>query len=197
MQAARRELKQLVSSSPGYELPPYTSPKITALYREVKDELERAPRLKALVPKHSSDALVLLFEPSRTGGISYGAVYWRWQGEREWREAPLAHVGENLTARLPLSRGGTLEYYAETRAPEGLAQAGSPEKPLELPAVVGPTIGPMKEAPPSRKDSIVRKWWLWTSVAAVTSVALGVGLYYGLRPPPAGTADAVLDFQVR
>jgi hypothetical protein len=193
-QAARRELKQLVATSPGYELPPYTSPKVMALYREVKDELERAPRLKALPPKRTSDGLVLYFEPSRMGGVAYGAVYWRWQGERGWREAPLGHVGENLSAHLELSHGGTLEYYAETRAPEGVAQAGSKEKPMEVPAV---SVAPAPATAAPRNDSVARKWWLWTSVAAVTSVALGVGLYYGLRAPSTSTADAVLDFQVR
>src|SRR4051812_37965735 len=88
-QAARRELRLLIESAPEYELPPYTSPKVAALYREVHDELERAPRLKALPPRPSARGVVLAFEPSRTGGTAYGAVYWRWQGEREWREAPL------------------------------------------------------------------------------------------------------------
>jgi hypothetical protein len=191
-QAARTELKQLVQSAPGYELPLYTSPKLVALYGEVKEELEHAPRLRALVPKRAADGLILSFEPSRTGGVAYGSVYWRWQGEREWREVPLAHAGENLTARVPLSRSGVLEYYAEARAPDGAARAGSPEKPLVLPATALPPAAPVKPAEP-----IAKKWWLWTSLAAVTSVALGVGLYYGLRPTSAGTADAVLDFQVR
>src|ERR1700690_3392623 len=52
-QAARRELRQLVEAAPGYELPPYTSPKIQSLFRDVREELERAPRLKALPPRHT------------------------------------------------------------------------------------------------------------------------------------------------
>jgi hypothetical protein len=195
-QAARRELSRLITTSPGYDLPLYTSPKVSALYREVHDELERAPRLKPLPPRQTHKGLVLAFEPARTGGIAYGAVYWRWQGEREWREEPLGHSGENLSATLSPSRGGTLEYWAETRAPDGTAAAGSKDKPLEVPAVVPVTLAPTGAAPVTRQP-IVRQWWLWTSVAAVTSVALGVGLYYGLRAPSTSTADAVLDFQVK
>ncbi len=134
-QAARRELRTLVAASPGYELPPFTSPKVAALYREIKDELERAPRLRALPPRSSSGGreLTLYVEPSRTGGTAYGAIYWRWKGEREFVEAPLAHSGENLFARLAIDHGGTLEYYAEVCAPGGSAQAGSREHPLEVP----------------------------------------------------------------
>jgi hypothetical protein len=141
-QAARRELRQVMQAAPRYEVPPFTSPKVLALLREVREELERAPRLRALPPRHTPDGLVLLFEPSRTGGTAYGAVYWRWQGEHEWREAPLGHAGENLKATLVLSRGGTLEYWAEMRAPDGTAVAGSRDKPLQLPAVT-PSLGPV------------------------------------------------------
>jgi hypothetical protein len=195
IQAARRELKQLIESAPAYDLPLYTSPKVAALYHEVHDELERAPRLKALPPRRTQKGLVLAFEPARTGGTAYGAVYWRWRGEREWREEPLAHSGETLQTTLQPARAGTLEYWAEARAPEGAARAGTQDKPLEVPAVA--PVAVVATAAPPRKESIARKWWLWTSVAAVTSVTLGVGLYYGLRAPTPSTADAVLDFQVR
>src|SRR5579871_639087 len=39
--AARRELHALLAEAPSYELPLYTSPKVAALFREVRDELER------------------------------------------------------------------------------------------------------------------------------------------------------------
>jgi hypothetical protein len=200
-QAARRELRALISDSPGYELPPFTSPKVAALYHEVKEELEKAPRLRALPPKQRREGLSLYFEPSRTGGTAYGAVYWRWQGESRWNEVALVHLGggENLTARLDLQRGGTLEYWAEMRAPDGMASAGTRERPLELP-VTAPVFAvesaPAPVAPP-RKDSIAKKWWLWASLGAISAAGLGVGLYFALRPQPAATADAVLDFQVR
>src|SRR5690242_8646636 len=38
--AARRELRAVLEAEPSYELPPYTSPKVASLYRDVKDELE-------------------------------------------------------------------------------------------------------------------------------------------------------------
>src|SRR5258706_389257 len=92
-------------------------------------------------------------------------------------------------------RGGPPECGAGGARPAGAATAGSKEKPLALPGVAPVAVA--AAPPPPRKEPIVRKWWLWPSVAAVTSVALGVGLYYGLRTPSTSTADAVLDFQVR
>src|SRR5687768_12556807 len=36
--AARRELRAVLEKAPGYELPQYTSPKVAALFREVREE---------------------------------------------------------------------------------------------------------------------------------------------------------------
>jgi len=193
-QAARRELRAVIDSDPAYELPQYTSPKVAALFRDVRDEAERAPRLRALPPKRTApNRVALAFEPSRTGGAAFGAARWRWRGERDFREAPLAHAGENLVADVTLDRDGMLEYFAEARGPTGPAQAASSTRPLEL-AIRGVPPPP----PPPRPTPVWRKWWLWTAVGAVCATGLGVGLYYGLRPaPPPATGDAVLTFGVR
>jgi hypothetical protein len=201
--AARRELHAVIDAQPGYEPPPYTPPKVTALLVEVREEVERAPRLRALPPRQKHEAagrrVDLWFEPSRTGGAAYGAAWWRWTGEREFREAPLAHAGENLVAHVAVEQGGTLEYWAEIRTPTGLALAGTRERPLTLPVVARPPSPAVAVAsPPARpRTPIVRSWWLWTAVGAVAAAGLGVGLYFALRPQPTSTADAVLDFQVR
>ena len=154
----------------------------------------------SIIGAKDSDLFELWFEPARSGGAAYGAVYWRWRGDGAYREAPLAHGGENLVARVTVERGGTIEYYAEARSPTGLAQAGTRERPLELPvksgAVIGHAAAALVAAPPD-KQPIAKKWWLWTAVGAVAAAGVGVGLYFALRPTPSNTADAVLDFQVR
>jgi hypothetical protein len=198
-QAARRELRAVIETDPGYELPPYTSPKVAAVMRDVRDELLHAPRLKALPPRRPSrNAFVLEFDASRTGGDAFGAARWRWRGEDKWREAPLGHDGDRMTAPVAIDRNGTIEYWAEMRAPGGYAQTGSAEKPLELPvAGVDASLLAQVPAPPARKKSVLTSWWLWTTVGAVAVTGLGVGLYFALRPTPSPTADAVLNFQVK
>ncbi|HXU74409.1 MAG TPA: hypothetical protein VN947_34180 [Polyangia bacterium] len=191
--AARRELRAVLRDAPDYELPQYTSPKVAALFREVREELENTPRLKPLPPERHGDALALRFEASRTGGPAFGVVQWRWRGQQRWREAPLRHDGELLVADVTVEHSGALEYYAEGRAPGGALAAGSATQPLELPVVVGATLSLATEPPP---PSRARKlWWLWTGIGAVGAAGLGVGLYFALRPQPS-TADAVFDFQV-
>ncbi|HZS40639.1 MAG TPA: hypothetical protein VFF06_27590 [Polyangia bacterium] len=196
--AARRELRAVIETDPSYESPPYTSPKVAVVLREVRDELARAPRLKALPPRRPSrNRFVLEFDASRTGGEAFGVARWRWRGEVEWREAPLGHDGDRMVAPLALERNGTVEYWAELRAPGGYAQTGSAERPLELPVSgVDPLLLITPVARPEKK-SVLKSWWLWSTVGAVAVTGLGVGLYFALRPNPSPTADAVLDFQVR
>jgi len=196
--AARRELRAVLHDAPDYELPQYTSPKVAALFREVQDELANAPRLQPLVPERHADTLTLRFAASRTGGRAYGVVQWRWRGDGRWREAPMRHAGETLAADVPVERAGTLEYFAEARAPGGPLQAGSPAQPLELPVAVGPQLLLVGDAPAhvDRPSRARRLWWLWTGLAAVGAAGAGVGLYFALRPQPSPTADAVFDFQV-
>ena len=122
--AARRELRTVLQEAPDYELPQYTSPKVAALFREVKDELEHAPRLRPLPPERHGDALSLRFEASRTGGRAFGVIEWRWQGDAAWREAALGHKGELLVADVPVERAGALEYYADGRAPQRASAGG-------------------------------------------------------------------------
>jgi hypothetical protein len=196
--AARRELRAVIETDPSYEPPPYTSPKVAVVLREVRDEIARAPRLKALPPRRPSrNQFLLEFDASRTGGDAFGAAHWRWRGEQAWHEAPLAHDGEHLAAPLALERNGTIEYWAESRAPGGYAQTGSAERPLELP--VAGVAALLAAAPAARREqrSVLKSWWLWSAVGAVAVTGLGVGLYFALRPAPLRTADAVLDFQVR
>jgi hypothetical protein len=195
--AARRELRAVLQATPDYELPQYTSPKVAALFREVQGELENAPRLRPLVPERRGDVLALRFEASRTGGRAFGVVQWRWRGQSRWREAAMSHAGETLVAEVPVEQQGTLEYFADGRAPNGVLHAGSAERPLELPVTIGPTLALVGDAPAALRTDRGRKlWWLWTSLAAVGAAGAGVGLYFALRPQPASTADAVFDFQV-
>ncbi|MDB4965285.1 MAG: hypothetical protein JWN44_974 [Myxococcales bacterium] len=195
--AARRELRALLQEEPEYELPQYTSPKVAALFREVKEELERAPRLRPLPPERHGDELTLRFEPSRTGGRAYGAVQWRWRGDGEWREVPMAHKGNELQATVVLERTGGLEYWADARAATGALKAGSAEQPLELPVAVGPRVVASSRNDRSHRAGAARLWWVWTGVGALAMAGAGVGLYFALRPTPQPTADAVFDFQVR
>ena len=203
--AARRELRAVLAAQPDYEPPQYTSPKVAALFRDVREELARAPRLHPLPPERAGGAMRLRFEASRTGGRAFGAVRWRWRGERDFHEAPLAHGpgADELATTVPIDRAGTLEYFAEGRAPAGALAAGSAARPLELPiadagraAATGANLVAVRDDGP-RRSTARRLWWLWTGLGAVAAAGAGVGLYFALRPQPAGTADAVLDFQVR
>ncbi|HEY2745210.1 MAG TPA: hypothetical protein VGL86_11325, partial [Polyangia bacterium] len=174
--AARRELRAVLQDEPDYELPQYTSPKVAALFREVKDELENAPRLRALPPERRGDVLALRFEASRTGGRAFGVVEWRWRGESGWREAPLYHDGrdgELLHADLTLERAGALEYWAEGRAAAGALSAGSAAAPLELPVVSAPRLALVAAGPPPPSRAR-RLWWVWTGIGAVGAAGLGV-----------------------
>jgi hypothetical protein len=210
LSAARRELRTVLEADPNFEVPQYTSPKVAALFHEIQDELEHQPLLRILPPQRDrlrpDDVVVLWFEPARFGGTAFGAAKWRWKGERDWHEAPFFHdpghgSDEKLQARVELDRrAGTLEFWAQARGPSGAAQAAAAEKPLELPVIARPGALPLAPndngKPAPRKKSIARAWWLWTTVGIVAAAGLGVGLYYALRPPSGGTADAVLDFQV-
>jgi len=204
--AARRELRLVIEAQPGYELPQYTSPKVASLFREVRDEAEKVPRLRAMPPRRrSAGRIELWFDSSRSGGMVFGAAMWRWRGDASYREEPLAHVDDKLVATIELDRAGTLEYYAEARGPSGLGRAASREQPLELPITGAAAIRESSSLaltvtgapPPDRKRSIANAWWLWTPIAIVAAGGIGVGLYFALRPQSAGTGDAVLDFQVK
>jgi len=198
--AARRELRMVLHDAPDYELPQYTSPKVAALFRQVREELENAPRLRPLPPERHGDMLTLRFEASRTGGRAFGSVQWRWRGDERWREAALRHDGDTLVADVRVERTGALDYYADGRAPNGALSAGSAAEPLELPVGVGPALALVGDAalpPATTQPRRGRKLtWLWVSLAAVGAAGAGVGLYFALRPQSSPTADAVFDFQV-
>lgn len=204
VRAARRELRAVLAAEPDYEPPQYTSPKVEALFRDVREELERAPRLRPLPPERAAGGMRLRFEASRTGGRAFGAVRWRWRGERDWREAPLGHgpAAAELAATVAVDRAGTLEYFAEGRAPAGALASGSAERPLELPVAGGAGAAGRADlvaagGAAARPSTARRLWWVWTGLGALAAAGAGVGLWFALRPQPAGTADAVLDFQVR
>jgi hypothetical protein len=174
--AARRELRSVLEHDAEFEPPPYTSPKVMALLSEARHELESAPRLRPLPPERVSEReLRLRFEASRTGGVSFGAVRWRWRGDAQFQEAPLGHVGEELVTRIPVERKGTIEYFAEALAPAGSMRVASATAPLELPVALS--------TPSSRPALGIgrRLWWVWSTVAAVAAGGLATGLYFGLR----------------
>lgn len=61
------------------------------------------------------------------------------------------------------------------------------QKATRPPALVGPT-GPAGIAalpPPPPPRPVYKRWWFWTGIAAVAA-GTAVGLYFGLRPTPAG-----------
>jgi len=200
MNAARRELRALVDANPGYELPQYTSPKVVTLFREVREEVENRPRLRALPPVARGAVLAVRFEAARTGGTAYGSAFWRWRGERAWRELPLRHgdasTRDDLVGELPLREGTlragdpTVELWAEARAPQGLAQLASAERPLEVGVPSAPGLR-------VTRGSVARSWWLWTIVGAVAAGGAATGLYFALRPTPPATTDATFSFGFR
>ena len=202
LKPAEAELRRVIALEPGYEAPPFTSPKVAGMLAEVRAAEEHSPRLHALRPRvmlvPGGRTVEVAFEASRTGGTAYGAVSYRLPGERTVREAPLAHVGDRLAAQLSLGedggrgRAGTVEYWAEAQSPAGVMRAGSSARPFEL------AVQALALSPPRSKRGRVAG--IVAAVGVVTIAAglgLGLGLYYGLRAGPGPTADVVLDVRVR
>ena len=79
----------------------------------------------------------------------------------------------------------------------GAANGNAPPPTVVTPAPA-PTLTPAPEltatstAPPE-KPPVYKRWWLWTTVAAVVVVGAGVGLGIGLTRTPAAPAAATQD----
>jgi len=190
--AARRELRDLVATTPDFELPRYTSPKVAALFQEAQRDVERQPRLGSLPPRRNSAAnrVELRFEASRIQGTAFGSAYVRWKGQPAFTEIPLAHVGEELVASVPLGDGGakaetrSLEFWATVQSPSGPATLAHPERPLELAVAV-----------PARRSN---RSWVWIAVGgtlAGVGLGLGLGLGFGLHPSTPPATDAVITWR--
>ena len=199
--AARRELRAVLHAEPDYELPQYTSPKVAALFRDVRDGAgERAAADAAAAGAARRRARLLRFEAvahrraARTAACS-GAGAATSAGARR----RCATTATTLVADVPVERTGALEYFADGRAPNGALPAGSAR-------------AAARAAGRHRADAVARRrrvawrtgatskarklWWLWTGLAVVGAAGAGVGLYFALRPQPSPTANAVFDFQV-
>ena len=61
-------------------------------------------------------------------------------GSRAGARRRCATRASSLVTDVPVEQTGTLEYFADGRAPGGVLQAGAAEQPLELPVAVGPTL---------------------------------------------------------
>ncbi|MEO6954430.1 MAG: hypothetical protein ABI321_21715 [Polyangia bacterium] len=180
--AARRELSVVLDLQPGFEPPPYTSPKVASLLGEVARSRATAAQLDPRPPRPSpsSDGLELGFEAHRTKGPVYGVVRFRMRGDALYGSAPLVarspeHDGtQALVADVKPAHSGVLEYYADALEPAGHLVAGSAERPYALP-FTEPAAHARK---PSRGPS--KLVWLAIPAGVIVGAAVGLGLYFGL-----------------
>jgi hypothetical protein len=180
--AARRELDQVLEVQPNFEPPPYTSPKLAALLGEVFRQRAQAPALDARPPRplaadaEQGSGVELTFEARRATAPIYGVVRYRLRGEARWREAPLSSRGaDGVAAAVRPPASGVLEYYADALSAAGPLRVGTAAAPLELPL----SRVDARKTPRTRGPS--KLVWLAVPIGAVVGVALGVGLYFGLR----------------
>jgi hypothetical protein len=181
--AARRELALVLEERPGFEVPPYTSPKLASLFGDVTRERARSPVLEARPPRPlpadqtRGSGLELSFDTKRELKPVYGVVRFRMRGQVDYAEAPLAQRAPgSFAAEVRPTKTGVLEYYADALSPLGALRAGSALAPLELP------IGELD--PPRGGKAGRRNWklvWLAVPLGIVVGVGAGVGAYYGLR----------------
>lgn len=190
--AARRELTFVLDAQPGFEPPPYTSPKVTSLLGELARTRQQGPSLEARPPRTLSgaaagpggaSAIELGFEARRAPTPIYGVVRFRLRGQPAWRDALLQSRGVDgtLIAEVRPGGSGVLQYYAHAMSAAGALSVGSPAAPLELPyhAPAGASLS--EPAPPARPARAPSKWvWAAIPVGVVLGVATGLGLYYGL-----------------
>lgn len=179
--AARRELGVVLDLQPGFEPPPYTSPKVASLLGEVARSRATAAQLDPRPPRTSSEGLELGFEAHRIKGPIYGVVRFRMRGDSDYVAAPLLarspqHDGtQALAAEVKPGRSGVLEYYADALEPGGRLVAGSADSPYALPFTLRAADIPKTSRPPSKLV------WLAIPAGVVVGAAVGLGLYFGLR----------------
>ncbi|HJZ88272.1 MAG TPA: hypothetical protein VKN99_24025 [Polyangia bacterium] len=205
-QAARARFQELLEANPAYELPRYTSPKIRALFDQIRAQVQGGPRLEALPPLAEAAAsgpgpVRLRFHAERLagGGTQRALVYWRRSGQRDWSEIALAGQTE-LSAEPPLAATSEpatdfdLEYYAEIQeGPLVLAHAGTAAQPLvvHVPAPARGLAGSQSAAAPFYK-----RWWFWSAVGLV-AVGGATAAYLGTRGGGAEPGALDIRFQVQ
>jgi hypothetical protein len=180
--AARRELAIVLDERPGFESPPYTSPKLASLFGEVTRERARLPVLDARPPRRlqpdetRGSGLELSFDTKHELKPVYGVVRFRMRGQADYAEAPLAQRGPGaFVAEVRPPQTGVLEYYADALSPMGALRAGSAMSPLELPTgAIDPPRG-------KHARGLSKLIWLAVPLGIVLGVGTGLGLYYGLR----------------
>ncbi len=117
------------------------------------------------------------------------AVYYRRSGGGAFsvtRANKTAGAVEVPAAFIASLRGGSkVEYYlAATDATDGeLATLGTPQEPFIFAVAADPDQVALTNGAAPEKPTY-KKWWVWTLVAAVAVAGgVGVGIYFGTRPP--------------
>lgn len=86
------------------------------------------------------------------------------------------------------------EQAARNAQPQATLDSPPPVVPTPAPiATPAPAVLVMPAARPAEKPPVYRRWWLWTTVAAVVVVGAGVGLGIGLTRTPAAPSVATQD----
>jgi len=199
-EAARARFREVLEADEKYALPRYTSPKIRALFEQVRQEVHASPVLSPLPPvttpaASGPDHVRLRFRAERLGTRT-ATAYWRRRGQLEWSRttlrAPAAGDGmPELSAEPPLGAAADavglssdfdLEYYADVREGERvLARAGTAEQPLEMRVRVrGGTSRENSNGGSNFERPFYKRWWFWT-IAGVAVAGAATVVYLGTR----------------
>lgn len=185
--AARRSFRAVLAQEPTFSLPPYTAPKIRALFEQVRKEVSLKPQILALPASATHEQLTVAFTLSNVRGQRVLLLY-RARGTTSYREAalsgsPTAQTQIALSAPVP----DTIEYYAEIR--EGIsvvATAGTASEPLsmKIPGAHNLATVPVAEASVSTSTPVYKTWWLWTIVGVVVAGGAATAIYFATKPAP-------------
>lgn len=184
--AARRSFRAVLAQEPTFSLPPYTAPKIRALFEQVRKEVSLKPQILALPPSATREQFSVSFSLSNVRGQRVLLLY-RAHGTTAYREAAL--TGSPVAqAQIPLSAPAaeTVEYYAEIR--DGIsviATAGTASEPLILKIPVAHVATPVAaQTEASAGTPAYKSWWLWTIVGVVVAGGAATAIYFVTKPAP-------------
>lgn len=170
---AREEFRTLLELAPSTQLEDSVSPKVRALFEEVKAgedlvELAVAPPLPALLevlaaPSRPRTGESVTLSWSVANGVSAELLY-RARGEAQFsRVSARANEGK-FEVPIPglLVRAPAVEYYLVAHGPDGntVGTAGAEDKPLAL------------EVAPRPRPPVYRRAWFWGAVGGSAAAAV-------------------------
>lgn len=200
---ARQAFERLLQAEPDHELPKGTSPKIRALFDEVRAAQKPVKVIHERIATAQSGKR--LDVRARFEELPAGAkprLYYRRAGSENYNSTPFLIEGSDSVAKvpayeLPAETGEYgLEYYLEVGDAAGRRVAGMGDAlaPLRVRVSGEEPKGQPDPTPPAAAPSEAwyQKWWVWTIVGVVV-VGAGVGAGVAL----AGQSDAKVPVTIK